>query len=261
MRFTAGFGETNLNDVGKTPDEYLDMLAKTPLRYQPGTRWVYGGHEMKVLSILIEKITNLNLHDYLTKVLFKPLKMASTGFYVEPKNMARFSSYYLYENGKQTLMDNAPTSRQYFQLPAICNGSGGIVSSAQDLANFYGMILNYGTFKGKQILRPQTVELLISNQIAGINDRGWAVAGFGLGVGVNQGRLPLTLVTTLVTGPDTEFTAGKTKSIFWQGSPYNTRFLIDFDKQLISIFLTQNAPFTYLDLMRKFEKIVNKNVN
>ena len=154
-------------------------------------------------------------------------------------------------------MDNTPTSRQYFQLPAICNGSGGIVSSAQDLANFYSMILNYGSFKGKQILRPQTVELLISNQIAAINDRGWAVSGFGFGVGVNQGCLPVSLVVS----PDTEFTSGKTKSIFWQGAPYNTRFLIDFDKQLISTFLTQNAPFTHLDLMKKFEKIVNKNVN
>lgn len=258
FRTTAGFGETLTTEWGKTPDEFLDFICKKPLKYQPGSRWVYGGIELKVLGILVEKIAKKNLHDYLTEAFFKPLGMTSTGYYVKPENVERFSSFYGYENGKLKLVDNQHQLFDYFKLPDVRNGSAGMVSSAGDLANFNNMILHYGTFKGKQVLRPQTVELLISNQIDNIQDRGFAIAGFGFGTGVNQGRSP---VYNSFVAKEPDNNNGKTKSIFWSGSPYNTRFLIDFDKQIIAIFLTQNSPWKYLDLMSKFEGIVNKDVN
>lgn len=256
FRVTAGFGETLFGDVGKTPDQYVEQLSKIPLRYQPGARWVYGGNEIKLLGILVEKITNKNLHDYLNEVICKPLGMTTTGFYVEAPNADKLTGFYMFGNGQLKSAENLQTS-PFLKLPLIRNGSGGMVSSVQDLANFYNMILHYGSFKGKQVLRPQTVELLITNQIANIKDRNFEVTGFGLGVGVNQGHLPVKngwYAADLSTN-------GRTKSIYWQGSPYNTRFFIDFEKQLIAIFLTQNAPWKYLDLMSKFDDIVNKNVN
>jgi len=128
-------------------------------------------------------------------------------------------------------------------VPVAFRGGGGIVSTARDLANFYSMILHFGTFHGREILQAQTVEIMISDQIGGIKDRSFEVPGYGFGTGVI-----------------TEKNFGKTKSVFWQGSPYNTCFFIDFEKKLIAVFLTQNGPFGQLDMIRKFRETVNNNV-
>ncbi|MFA5817041.1 MAG: serine hydrolase domain-containing protein [Bacteroidales bacterium] len=264
FRHTAGFGSGGENDTignlynkldsAKTSEDFLNTISQIPLRNQPGSKWEYSCSN-KILGFLIEKIINKTLHDYLTESFFVPLGMTNTGFYVAKKNIDKLSCSYIYDEGKLKLEDNPMTS-EYLKVPTIYNGGGGIVSTAKDLANFYNMILHYGTFNGKQILKAQTVELLISNQIGEIKDRGipdltnilskyrsFSVAGYGFGVGIH-----------------TEKNSGKTQSIYWAGS-YNTYFLIDYDKQLITIFLTQITPFMHLDIMNKFGQIVNKNVH
>jgi hypothetical protein len=106
------------------------------------------------------------------------------------------------------------------------------------------MLLNYGEYHGKRILRPQTVELLISDQIGEIKDRSFEVSGFGFGVGVNPVKY-----------------CGGTSSCFWAGSPYNDTFMFDYGKNMIAILFIQNAPWGHLGLMEKFKKIVIEEIN
>jgi hypothetical protein len=85
--------------------------------------------------------------------------------------------------------------------------------------------------------------LMVSNQTGDLMDKQHKVSGYGLGLGVHL-----------------EKNNGRTQAVYWAGGPYNTVFNIDFEKQVISILLTQNSPWSHLDLMNKFITTVKQNV-
>ena len=253
LMHTAGFGYGWSNDTidklyrqhylygpNQTSENFLNTLSQIPLKYQPGSKWEYSC-SIDILGFIIEKITGETLHDYLKEVFFIPLKMKSTGFYIEEYNIDRLCCNFEFVNGKLKQLD-FPHPSAYLKLPSIYWGGAGIVTTAGDLANFYNMILNFGTYKGKQVLKAQTVELLISNQISDVKEPPVQLEGYGFGTGVK-----------------TDKNTGKTSEVYWQGSPYNTSFFIDFEKQLIGIFLTQNGPFGHLDIINRFEETVREN--
>ena len=61
---------------GYTLQAMIDQLAELPLEFSPGERWNYSV-ATDVLGHLIEKISGMAFPDYLRKVIFEPLGMAS----------------------------------------------------------------------------------------------------------------------------------------------------------------------------------------
>ena len=263
FRHTAGFGYVQYerdvkNEVdslyvvnklseSRTSGEFLNKISKIPLKYQPGSKWEYS-YSIDILGFLIERITRRTLHDYLTEALFLPLEMNSTGFYLSKDNALRMTSLYSFTDNKLQLSKD-PLKSHFLKKPTIHSGGGGmkggigaLLSTAGDYANFCTMLLHYGNFNGKEILKPQTVELLISNQIAGIEDRSFPLSGYGFGVGVNP-----------------SLNQGKTKVISWTGA-YNTIFVVNYDSDLIAIFLTQHQPWGYLNIMDEFVSVLERTL-
>jgi CubicO group peptidase (beta-lactamase class C family) len=252
---TAGFGygwsndtvdvlyrRAKLDAVNQTPENYLQKLGLIPLKFQPGTKWEYSC-SIDILGLMLERITGLRLDRVLSDEILRPLKMKSTGFYISSANISRLSRAYSFTSGKLE-KQFYPLPVEYTVVPALFRGGGGLVSTAQDLANFCSMIIGNGSFNGQQVLRPETVQMMISNQIAGITDRSFEVSGYGLGIGV----VP------------TEDGKG-TKMVYWSGSPFNTFFFIDLEKNVIGIFLTQNGPFGHLGIREKFLETVENCVH
>ena len=69
--------------------EMIDKLAKTPLLYQPGTRWVYSV-SMDIQGYIIEKLSGQSLPDFMQQHIFGPLKMKDTGFYRSQREVGPF---------------------------------------------------------------------------------------------------------------------------------------------------------------------------
>jgi CubicO group peptidase (beta-lactamase class C family) len=63
-------------------------------------------------------------------------------------------------------------------------GVGGIVSTAEDYLHFSQMLLNGGSFDGKRILQPESVNLMASNQVGNLysGKLGRPLHGMGFGV-------------------------------------------------------------------------------
>src|SRR5271170_3478526 len=61
--------------------EMIQKLAKIPLLYQPGTRWVYS-MSVDIQGYIVEKISGESLPDFMREHIFQPLGMKDTGFYV-----------------------------------------------------------------------------------------------------------------------------------------------------------------------------------
>ncbi len=99
-----------------------DSIAeKVAWRYQPGTRFSYGGISMHVIGRVAEVAENKSWDSIFTQRIKRPLGMSQTVYQLMPTN------------------------------PRI---AGGIASSPSDLMKFTEMLLNNGRFRGKEVLKP-----------------------------------------------------------------------------------------------------------
>jgi D-alanyl-D-alanine carboxypeptidase len=58
-----------------TPQHILDLWAKKPLDFEPGTQWQYSNTNYVIVGQIIEKITGKPLIDFLRARIFEPLGM------------------------------------------------------------------------------------------------------------------------------------------------------------------------------------------
>jgi CubicO group peptidase (beta-lactamase class C family) len=223
--------------------DFVRKLSDFPLAYQPGSKWAYS-YSTDVLGYLIEVISHQPLNEYLKTHVFEPLRMGDTDYVVPDSKVDWLTSFYEYKDRSLHLVEST-TESPFRRLPAGFSGGGGwgdgyggVVSTATDLERFLQMLLNYGELDGVRILRRETVELMIADQIADIRDRSFPVSGYGLGLGVYSDPAR----------------PRQTQGIFWSGGPYNTHFIADFDLQMCGVLLTQTAPFGHLGIIGRFSE-------
>lgn len=168
--FTGSEVDKLYQQMMSKPDELnreniISKLAALPLAHQPGTAWNYGV-STDIIGFLVEKLSGKKLGDYLQESLFSPLGMQDTGFYVPENKVNRFSKVYTVDQktGKTIVMRNEPLG-DFKSDPAIHNGGGGLVSTAQDYFTFAQMMLNGGEINGVRILGRKTVEYMTSNHL------------------------------------------------------------------------------------------------
>ncbi len=248
MTHTAGFtygifGNTPVDKMylnrkvlqSRSLQEFIDKLAKIPLLYQPGTRWVYSV-STDIQGYIIEKLSGQSLPDFMQQHIFGPLGMKDTGFFVPPDKRNRFATLYRENKSGQLVADatawGAPTD--FATPPAMPFGGGGLVSTAQDYLRFAQMLLNGGELDGVRILAPATVRLMTSNHLspqlmAGKFSIGSAIIRPGLGWGYDCAVFTDPLQAGTVVGKGT---------FFWEGAA-DTWFWVDPTNDLIFIGMTQ----------------------
>ena len=65
-----------------------NKFLKAPLSFNPGTAWEYG-IGIDWLGILVEKISDMTLQDYMKKYIFNPLGMIDTSYDVPKEKIER----------------------------------------------------------------------------------------------------------------------------------------------------------------------------
>ena len=105
-----------------------------------------------------------------------PLAMQDTFYFPSAERQNRIAAVYTDDTGKLTC-DEADL-RRGAKYPAP---EGGLYSTANDMANFYQMMLNKGTLDGHRFLSPIPVELMTTVQTGDLK------AGFSPGIGFGLG--------------------------------------------------------------------------
>lgn len=176
---------------GDSVDDWLARLGELPLVYEPGTHFNYG-FATDVLGFLVARVSGMALEDFLRVRIFGPLDMTDTGFHVPPEKLPRFSVAHMPDpkTGRPILTDHPDTS-PWTQPKAVPSGSAGLVSTAEDYAQF-GLMLRQGKAPdGERLLSRKTIELMTTDFLTQ-EQRGrlflgfdmWSARGFGLGVSV-----------------------------------------------------------------------------
>jgi CubicO group peptidase (beta-lactamase class C family) len=216
-----------------TPDEFMKRLGGLPLAHHPGERWLYHT-SAEILGVLIARASGRPLGTFLREVLFEPLGMKDTGFFVEEAKLDRLPACYGrdYATGAVVVLEQARGG--FFARPPVFeSGAGGLVSTADDLLVFGRMLLDGGACGGTRILSRPAVELMTADHItpeqkalSAFFEGYWEDHSWGLGLGLVTARRDL---------------AGTPGRFGWDGA-FGTSLWIDPKERLVGVFLTQRRP-------------------
>jgi CubicO group peptidase (beta-lactamase class C family) len=198
-------------------------LARIPALHHPGERFTYG-FSTDLLGRLIEVWSGQPLDVFLRQTVLEPLEMNDTGFSVPKEKRARFISCHVLLNGKLAVADKAASS-PFNDGFEFLSGGGGLVSTVRDYANFCQMLVDGGQFKGRRLLKEDTIKLMFTDQLNGM-------AGpfqFGFGFAIDEINL----------GSDESRRKGRQFS--WGGYA-STAFRLVPGERLYQIFARQQVP-------------------
>lgn len=211
-------------DWDSSLQDMINKLSEIPLLYQPSTKWHYSV-STDVLGYIVQKVSGQPLDKFFRTRIFKPLKMKDTAFHVPASKVDRFAACYGPKLSGGLRIVDEPAKSQYLKKPTLFSGGGGLVSTARDYMRFCRMLLNKGQLDGERLLRPETVEMMTTNQLPDSVKRD-KDGGFGLGFSV---RLR-----------DDKFPKGE----YGWGGAASTHFWISPRDELIVIALSQYMPYS-----------------
>ncbi|MGE0054588.1 MAG: serine hydrolase domain-containing protein [Hyphomicrobium sp.] len=225
-----------------------------PLVFDPGERWDYGVG-MDWLGLVIEKASGKRLDAFCRDEIFVPLGMSDTGFECPPEKRSRLVGVHArQEDGSLVPITLDPPSN-----PEIYGAGFGLYSTARDYMTFLLMLLNEGSYKGAQILKPATVNYILQNHIdelevvnlVTVNPAVTHDAEFFPGMSKKH-----SLVTMINMEPARGMRSAG--SHCWAGA-LNTFFWFDQLNAIAGVVLMQQIPFCdplCTDVLVDFEKAV-----
>ena len=220
---------------------YIPKLGAVPLDFQPGTLWRYSGVAgFDVLSRIVEIVSEQPFDQFLKQRLFDPLGMKDTGFSARPDNQARLVT--LYQRGPDGTLTKA-ANQQGLSSTTYFAGSGGMVTTAEDYAQFAQMLVNGGELNGRRYLGTRTVQLMSTNHTGDLvnGQFGRPAAGMGFGLGVQ-----------VVEDPALAGLRQSKGSWGWAGA-YGTNVNIEPAEKMVTIIMMQTSTGS---LQRDFENAV-----
>lgn len=229
---------------GKTTTTHMARdLAALPLRAQPGERFEYGqtGASYEVLGAVIEIASSQTLEAFMAEAIFEPLGLADSFFYVPEEKVDRLPAIYRRVDGALVL------DREYgadFPRSTFFHGGGGVRSSPRDLVRFARLFLEGGEVDGVRILRPETIDMMMRDQIGDKAPERWKQMNRGWGFGA------AVKFTTRPNGASTLDQYG------WVGGGF-AKLWVDPTKNLIAYFNVPLTPPGDYDLLDAFEERVH----
>ncbi len=224
-------------DSPHSPDEWLKRIAALPLAYPPGERMHYS-HATEVLGFLVGRVAGMPYRDVLMQRIFGPLGMADTDFYVPPAKRDRAAVVYQQDQATGAL--KPVPFPQYDTPPSYCAGGGGLIATLDDYLTFARLLLNKGEVNGTRLLKPETVELMLTDRLT---PEQRAIPFLGMPLFLGQG---FGLGVSVIDDPEKHawMGAGSKGSFGWPGA-FGTWWAADPEQEMILLFLIQSyTPLT-----------------
>ena len=127
-------------------------------------KYVYSDLSMYFMKEILEGITHDHLDQYILDQFYKPLGMQTAGF--NPRNRFDKSRIVPTEEDsyfRRTLVHGYVHDQGAAMAGGVA-GHAGLFASTNDLAILFQMILNKGTYGGKQYFKPGTIEQFTAKQ-------------------------------------------------------------------------------------------------
>jgi CubicO group peptidase (beta-lactamase class C family) len=236
LTHTSGMGEYPSTDPHWTLGEMTLVAAREPLRFAPGARWGYSTAGINVLCRIVEVVSGRPFAEFFQRRVLEPLEMRDTTWWLTQAQEQRFAHNYR-KNAQTGKLDEAVIA--YMYGGAITDrarpplGGAGLFSTAADVAKFYQMLLNGGEFKGRRVVKAETVAEMTRNQLGSLPARPGMVWGFGFAV-ISD---PAGMAANATLSPGS----------FGHGGAHGTNSWADPTRGLIYVFMIQRAGLPNAD--------------
>jgi CubicO group peptidase (beta-lactamase class C family) len=235
--------------------DFVEKLAHVPLRFDPGDRWQYS-YSTDVCGYLVEAISGKPFDEYLREVIFEPLGMKDTAFYVAPEKADRLAAGYRRARDKSLRLLDDPAKSSYLAKPTFLSGGGGLTGTIADYLRFCEMLRRGGELEGARILGPRTIELMTQNHLkdnqdltqmalGAFSETPYGGVGFGLGFATT-----IDEVAAGTMGPGDFYWGGAASTIFW----------VDPVEDLVAIFMTQLIPSYTFNFRGQLKSIIYSSI-
>ncbi|MEC5422923.1 serine hydrolase [Virgibacillus sp. C22-A2] len=165
MTHTSGFAAwIPLYTVGENREDRIDHVLNYPLANPPGTTYTYSDLNMITLATLIEQLSGQMLDEFVQENITQPLKMSDTMYNPPEELKPRIAATEYQPAINRGLVWGDVHDENAWSLDGVA-GHAGVFSTAHDLGKLAHMFVNEGRYGNEQILQPETVELLMENQI------------------------------------------------------------------------------------------------
>ncbi|MCQ6278280.1 serine hydrolase domain-containing protein [Bacillus sp. EB600] len=149
LTHTSGIQALHWQKGDTTPQKLIQEIEKRPLKFQPGTKWDYLDANYIVLGFIVEKVTGMNLHDFIQTNILDKVPMKETGFITKEHPVPYTSVSY-------TLKDNKIEPTKYLSVYPLF-ACGDIYTTAYDLSQYDQALMNGRLISKdslKQVLTP-----------------------------------------------------------------------------------------------------------
>jgi CubicO group peptidase (beta-lactamase class C family) len=225
LTHTSGLSGSQQNEgsLANTAKE----LAARPLAFAPGDKWEYSPG-LTVCGRVVEVVSGQPFEVFLKERIFQPLGMKDTTFHPDAKQQERLATLYKPGAEKDAL---APAKHWINDLSGerTPNPSGGLFSTASDMATFYQAILNGGELNGKRIVSADSVREMTTLQTGELTTGFTPGNGWGLGWCVV--REPQGVSQML------------SKGSFGHGGAFGTQGWVDPQQRMIFVLMIQRTEF------------------
>jgi CubicO group peptidase (beta-lactamase class C family) len=160
----SAYNERKVLNPATTLAEMMDVLADLPLAFHPGTSWEYSV-ATDVLARLVEVISGQRFDAFIQSRILGPLGMLDTAFVVSDRD--RLVAYYAGADPIDPMKpglartDHAPYPGAYLRPFPRQAGGSGLLSTLPDMVALIRSLLP----GGPTLLKPDTIELMMTNQL------------------------------------------------------------------------------------------------
>ncbi len=235
----------------KTNVDICNKLAEAGVAFEPGEAFRYG-HSADILGGVIEVISGMKLSEFFKKEIFTPLNMEDTDFKIgEGKEFRQAVLYRRDKKGKVVRAEDDVRRRLEMETPGrdpwFEKGGSGLYSTTADYARFAQMLLNKGSYHGKELIGRRTMEFMVSPQLSAAQLQTY---DFEACIGYNYGNY-----FRILTDPAMACSNGSVGEFGWDGKA-GTYFFVDPNEELIFIYMQQIEGGCDYGFIRGLKQIV-----
>ena len=148
-----------------TTRQMMGAIAKMPLLYEPGTRYLYSlGHD--VIAGVIEVVSGMTFGEYLKKNIFDPLQLTDMYLLPDAAQISRLNAQFINEPDSEKIVPTKLVNR-YRLSDCYESGGAGISCSVKDYSTFIDALACGGVgWNGERVLTPEGIRQLSENQLS-----------------------------------------------------------------------------------------------
>ncbi|MEO6752583.1 MAG: serine hydrolase [Chthoniobacteraceae bacterium] len=200
--------------------QYALDLLKEPFEFQPGSEFEYG-FGLTVAGRIVEIASGKSFEQFVGERIITPLGMKDTTWHPDAAQRVRVARTYKMSGEALVPAHNAFLTSEP-DIKREAEPSGGLFSTAADMARFYQMVLNGGELDGKRIVSAKGVTEMTKPHAASGKPIQYGLGWFN-------------------NATEKKVTPHMSDKSFGHGGAFGTNGWIDPEKKMITVFMVQNV--------------------